>query len=209
MVRWWNLCSFRSASVIFNGSKTKTLIRIIFNSRFTISYQKYPPLCSPHGVSLDLDPLKQVHVKDLQQLHDKKLTFSFLTLFPKMKLAICVGHLSTHVFESWKIYVFLMGGDETFGKWLKDGRVLCSVANKIQPGAAREGGRGMEESWYLLQGTDISPPRALLSRWFFHSQSGIMVVSRKVSDLMGTFIGKYLGWLILYSIKTKNVWGVL
>lgn len=76
MVRWWNLCSFRSASVIFNGSKTKTLIRIIFNSRFTISYQKYPPLCSPHGVSLDLDPSKQVHVKDLQQLHDKKLTFS-------------------------------------------------------------------------------------------------------------------------------------
>lgn len=104
-----------------------------------------------------------------------------------MKLAICVGHLSTHVFESWKIYVFLMGGDETFGKWLKDGRVLCSVANKIQPGAAREGGRGMEESWYLLQGTDISPPKALLSRWFFHSQSGIMVVSRKVSHLMGTF----------------------
>ena len=77
-----------------------------------------------------------------------------------MKLAICVGHLSTHVFESWKIYVFLMGGDETFGKWLKDGRVLCSVANKIQPGAAREGGRGMEEIM-------ISPP----GNWHIPTQS--------------------------------------
>ncbi len=41
-----------------------------------------------------------------------------------------------------------MGGDETFGKWLKDGRVLCSVANKIQPGG------WVEEEW---RNHDISP----------------------------------------------------
>lgn len=29
-------------------------------------------------------------------------------------------------------------GDETFGKWLKDGRVLCKVANIIKPGELLE-----------------------------------------------------------------------
>ena len=41
--------------------------------------------------------------------------------------------------------ISLRGGDETFGKWLKDGRVLCSVANKIQPGR-----RAMLPRWSLL-----------------------------------------------------------